>query len=270
VWLKLLSSEDRGEAIKVASSLRKIGARVEVRECIDWDLTETFAIKGRMSELKSKGVSVDEWEKRIEILRDLLKSNVKAEDFPMELLKRLYPELHQKIVDSKPGEEEKVFAELMDKIVEIKVLAKEIEVFMSLNNLSFGKEKEIPEDPIVVVETSEDDERGRAIIKVSYYPITELYVDVLSLLDAKIDEIDEIEGLIVAGVLEIVTEIISKLQSEGSTEIQKLHELSRGIVESEIFDFAIDCSDAFEAILKSMEKSGILRITGNRVKMRER
>lgn len=268
MWLKLLSSEDRGEAIRVASSLRKIGARVELRECIDWDLAETFVIKGKISELKSKGVDVGKWERRIEIIRDLLKSNVKAEDFRAELFKRLYPELHKKIADLKPGEEDKIFEEFMDKIEEIKLLEREIEVFMALNNLSPGREKEIPEDPIVVVETKENEEMGKTIVEVSYYPIFELYVDVLSLLDARIDEIEDVEGLIIAGLLEIATEIISKVQTNETVEIQKLYELSRGIVESENFDFAIDCSDAFETILKSMEKSGILRIIGNRVKMR--
>ncbi|MFN3383628.1 MAG: hypothetical protein ACK401_01885 [Archaeoglobaceae archaeon] len=266
VWLKILSSQDRKGAIKVASSLRSVGARVEVRECIDWDLVESFAAKGRMSELKEKGIDVKEWEKRIEILRDLLKSGIKAEDLPMELLKKLYPDLHRRIEEAKPEENEKIFSDIIDKFLEIKLHMKEIEVFMALNNLRFGEQNEIPEDPIVLVET--ESEKGKAILKVSYYPIVEVYVDVLSLLDAKMDEIDEFEGLIVAGILEIVTEIISKVQSEGSVEIQKLQELSRGVVESDNFDFAIDCSDAFEAILRSMEKFGILRITGNRVKIK--
>lgn len=265
VWLKLLSSEDRKEAIKVASSLRSVGARVEVRECIDWDLVESFAIKGRISELKGKGVEVGEWEKRIEILRDLLKSGIKAEDLPMELLKKLYPDLHRRIEEAKPEEREKIFSEVIDKFLEIKLHTKEIELFMALNNLRFGENNEIPEDPIVLVETER--EKGKATLKVSYYPITEVYVDVLSLLDAKMDEIDGFE-LIVAGILEVVTEIISKVQNDGIAEIQKLQELSSGIIESDNFDFAIDCSDAFEAILRSMEKSGILRITGNRVKIK--
>lgn len=269
MWLKLFSSEDREEALKLASNLRNLGARVEVREWIDWDLAETFAIRGRISELKSKGVDVGEWEKRIEILRDMLKSGVKAEDFMMELVKRLYPDLQRKIEVSKPGDEGKVFTDIIDRIIEIKFLVKDIEIFMSLNNLKFGEAKDVPEDPVVVIETVENDTRGRAIVKISYHPIVEVYVDVLSFLNVKLLEVgEEFEELIIAGILEIVAEIVSKVQDEETVEIQELYELSRGVVESENFDFAIDCSEAFGTILKSLEKSGILRIMGNKVKMK--
>lgn len=261
MWLKLLSSEDRSEAVRLASTLRRIGARVELRECVDWEVAEIFAVKGKLSELKSKGFDVSEWEKRVEILREILRSNV--EDLETELFRRIYPELYRKIT-----EDEEALEELMDKIVEIKLLAKDVEFFMTLNNLKLGRDVEVPEDPIVFLKT--EDDSGKAVLKVSYFPVFELYVDVLSLLDADLSEIEDVEGLIIAGLLEIAVEILSRVQSEGNVEIQKLQELSCGVVESENFDFAIDCRDAFETILRSMEKRGILRIAGNRVKVREK
>lgn len=265
MWLKLLSSEDREEAFKVVSSLRNLGARVEVREWIDWDLSEIFAIKGRISELKSKGVDVSEWEKRIEIMRYLLKSGVKAEDFIIELFKRLHPELQGKL----EAVEDQFFSEMIDKLIEIKLLAKDVEIFMALNNLKIGESTEIPQDPIVMVETKEENSEGKAIVKISYYPVIEVYVDVLSLIGADLRDIGEnFEDLIIAGILEIVTEIISKVEKEEIVETQKLYDLSKGVVEGKSFDIAIDCSEAFSAILKSLEKSGVFRVVGSRVKMK--
>lgn len=258
MWLRIASLEDREEAIKIASRLREIGARVEIRDWIDWEVDEIHAVRGRMSELKSRGLNLEEWEKRIEVIREILKKGIKREDFEEEFVKRMYPEL-ENIED---------LQEFADKLMNLRTAMREIETFLAINNIKIGESSDVPEDPELVLEVEEG--KGRGMIKVSFYPVTDVYVDVLSVLGADFEKTAaEFEDIVLASVLEIIGEIVSEVEEHGKMDLESLSKLSSGMIEGSEWDFVIDCSEIFENIIRSLEKAGIFRVSGNFVRLRE-
>ncbi|MEM0350614.1 MAG: hypothetical protein QXR27_04005 [Archaeoglobaceae archaeon] len=260
MWLRISSSTDKKEILEIASRLRELGARVEIREWIDWDVDEIRAVKGKLSELKKKGIDLGEWEKRIEIIRELLKKNLSKEDFEYELMKRMFPDL------SLEGNVE----EIAEKLINAKTMMREVETFLAINGIKFGKNMELPEDPEVFIETW--DESAKEIIKVSFYPVTEIYVDVMSVLGADFGKVSsaDFEEVVLASVLEIIGEMVAEVEKWGARDLKSLAELSSGVIEGEDWNFVIDCSEIFENIIKSLEKSGIFRVSGNIVRLREK
>ncbi|MCS7119462.1 MAG: hypothetical protein RMH75_02710 [Archaeoglobaceae archaeon] len=262
MWLKIASSSDKEEVLEIASRLRKIGARVEVKEWIEWDLDEIFAIRGRMSELKSRGIDLSEWEKRIEIIKDLLKEDISKEKFETEFIRRIF-------LDLRSDESVENSHDLFEKLTNKRLIMREIENFLTINKIKLGETSEIPDDPELIIETEEAGENTREIIKVSFYPVTEIYVDVLSIMGVDFKKVSvDFEEIVLAAILEIIGEILSEIEKKGLGDLDNLLEFSSGVIMSKSWDFVIDCSEIFENIIRSLEKSGILRVSGKKVKLR--
>jgi len=258
VWLRIASLEDKEEALKIASRLRGLGARVEIREWIDWEVHETYTVRGKMSELRNMGFYLGDWERRIEVIRELLREGVGSEEFEYEFLRKMYPEI----------ESIKDFDRLAEKLMDARMAIKEVETFLAINKIKLGETLEIPEDPELILEVGEGE--GRETIKVSFYPIFDVYVDVFSVIGADFERSSaEFEEIVLASVLEIIGEIVEEVKKHGKADLESLSKLSSGVIRGSEWDFVIDCSEIFENIIRSLERAGIIRVFGNSVRMRD-
>jgi len=71
MWLRISTLPDREMAMDLASKLRNSGARVEIREVVEWDLEERYFLKGKLSELEEYE-EAQEWKNYSDIIRKIL------------------------------------------------------------------------------------------------------------------------------------------------------------------------------------------------------
>ena len=80
MWLKVGSYPEREIAMEVASKLRNAGARVEIKEFVDWEIDEKYILHTRLDELED---DASEWRRYVEILRGLVGKGMDVESFEM-------------------------------------------------------------------------------------------------------------------------------------------------------------------------------------------
>jgi len=269
MWLKLVASEDREKLIEIASQLRQLGAKVELREVVEWEKEERFVISGKLSELKKhKGKEVSEraleWERRIEILREILsKEELSYEEFIEKFLSREDSKRYDLFKKLLNGEFEDL-ADQTEDILKVKLLLDELEQFLQQNRFEVDEtvRGELPEDPEISIFSDTPIEGGKKIVLIDYFPVFELVVDALSLLGKEVD-VEELkyQELIISNILFNVEKI---------DDIDKLREFSKGIVEEGDEEILINCEEIFDQIVKSLEKFGLLRVSGKKIKPRKR
>lgn len=269
MWLKLLTSEDKEKLIEVASSLRQIGAKVELREVVEWEREEKFVVSGKLSELKKhKDVEIaeraEEWEKRIEFLREIFaKGEVRYEELVEKFLSRENLEGYEslkKLLNSNFED----FVDKAEKLLRVNLLIDELEFFLQRNRFEVGEvvKGEIPEDPEISILAEHQIEGSKKLVMVNYFPSWELAVDVMSVLGKEVNS-RELKFLEI-----MISNILFNL--EKVNDMDKLREFSKGIVEEENEEILINCEEIFDLIVKSLEKSRIVRVSGKKIKIRER
>jgi len=270
VWLRLATSEDKEKLLEMAADLRRSGARVEIRELIEWEEDELFFISGKLSELRKISASeklrgeIEKWERRITVLRKILKKGeVRYEEFLESFMKSEDPEVYESakklMAEDLDAEDLVSFAE---NAIKIGILMDELQLFLGKNGIEVGEfvRGNLPDDPEVTVILEEPVEGARNLVVVDYFPLWELYVDVLSLLGEEVD--DRVLGCILAVISNIL------LNVEKVEDIEKLRELSSGIIDGENGEILINCEEIFETIVRSLEKAGIVRVSGKKIKIR--
>lgn len=272
MWLRLASSEDKAKLLEIASKLRDKGAKVELRELVEWEEDEQFVLKGKISELKKLPSAekwmeeIEKWERRIKIIKEILKDQeIKYEDFLERFLKSEDPESYEsakKFMDGDLDIEE--FVSSAENALKIKVLLDELNFFLSRNGFEVGEviRGTLPEDPEVVISVTEPIEGSTKLIIIDFFPVWELYVDVLSLLGEEVDNKE------LASLLSVISNIL--LNVENIDDLNKLRELSSVMIEEENEEILINCEEIFDLIVKSLEKSGIVRVSGKKIKLRRR
>lgn len=264
MWLRL-SVGDREEVMEIAGNLRKVGARIEIKDWIDWDLEEKFVLRGKLSELKNKGIELREWERRIEVIKDLIKERKSYEEFKVEFIRRAYPEL---LVTESNAKSIRIIENAKDLIKLNKILS-ELDTFVKVNGLKTNGVVEgiLPEDPEIVIETPEEVEGGENVITLNFYPVTELYVDMMSLMNVDFDSFEgEHYEFIIIALLEILSNMLSAI--ERSENLDEIKQYCCGTLKGENWELLVDCEDVFDYILKSLEKAGLVRISGKKIKFR--
>jgi hypothetical protein len=270
VWLRLATSEDKEKLLEMAADLRRSGARVEIRELIEWEEDELFFISGKLSELRKISASeklrgeIEKWERRITVLRKILKKGeVRYEEFLESFMKSEDPEVYESakklMAEDLDAEDLVSFAE---NAIKIGILMDELQLFLGKNGIEVGEfvRGNLPDDPEVTVILEEPVEGARNLVVVDYFPLWELYVDVLSLLGEEVD--DRVLGCILAVISNIL------LNVEKVEDIEKLRELSSSIIDGENGEILINCEEIFETIVRSLEKAGIVRVSGKKIKIR--
>ncbi|MEM4155325.1 MAG: hypothetical protein QXQ38_01200 [Archaeoglobaceae archaeon] len=272
MWLRLCSSEDKTVFLEMASELRKMSAKVEIRELVEFEREEQFVLKGKLSEIrrfkdhKELEKKIEKWEKRIKILREALKEqNIKYEDFLENFLNQEDPEgfeFAKRFMNGQVDVEEVVNS--AGRFIEFKTTLEEVDYFLLKNGFEIGENLKgsLPEDPEVIITLKEPVEGSKKLITVEYFPVWELYVDVLSLIG------EDVENEEIAPILGVISNILVNL--EKIEDLDKLMEMCSGIIEDEDREVMVNCGEVFDLIVRALEKSGIVRISGKKIKMRKR
>lgn len=269
MWLKLQTSEDREKLLEVASRLRQIGAKIELREVVEWDKEEKFVVSGKLSELKKhkdrEVVEIaGEWERRIEVLREIFaEGKVKYEELVEKFLSKEDLEGYESLKKLLNGK----FEDLVDKaekVLRAKLLIDELEYFLQRNRFEVGEivKGKIPEDPEISIFAERQIEGSKKLTMINYFPTWELTVDVLSLLGKEVNN-EELKYLEL-----VISNILFNLDKV--EDLDKLREFSKGIVEEEDEEILINCEEIFDLIVRSLEKNRIVRVMGKKIKIRER
>lgn len=267
-----MSSEDKNKLLGIASELRNIGAKVELRELVEWEEDEQFVFRGKISELKNLlsagkwNEEIEKWERRIQILKEILKEReIKYDEFIEKFLKFEDPESYEsakKFMDGELSIEE--FISSAENAIKLKILLDELQLFLLKNGFEIGDfiRGSLPEDPEVIISIDEPVEGSTKLITIDFFPVWELYVDVLSLLG------EEVENKELLSLLSVISNIL--LNIENINDIDKLRELSSAIIQNENEEILINCEEIFDLIVKSLEKEGIVRVSGKKIKIRKR
>lgn len=271
MWLKVGSYPDRKTAMEIASKFRNAGARVEIKDYIEWDLEEKYILRGKLSELEEYE-EAQEWKRYAEIIRGLLKHKIETETFEREFLKRAFPEdfkLAEKLKDDNASDDE--FLEGVEAALKLSFIMSQVYGFMEVNGVEIGDfiEGTLPEDPEIVIELDDEAAGCEKIYYLDFTPVWDVNVDVLSVIRKGIT-VDGLEGSVVDALSRVTVNLIAGM--EDTNNLEELEDYMMGVIdESGWFDAKIyvDAEDVFETILKALEKAGIIRISGKKVKLRK-
>lgn len=272
MWLRLATSDNKNELIELASSLRRQGAKVELRELVDWTEEEHYIIHGRVSELKRcaeavkwKG-EIDKWERWVRVLREILKEGeIPYDELIEKFMKSEDPKSYEsakKLIEGNYDITE--LSSSAENLIKVKTMMDELEFFLAKNGLEVGEvvRGKLPEDPEIMITVDEPIEGSKKLVLLDYFPVWELYVDVLSFLGGEVD------SRILSSFLSVISNILVNI--EKTEDFDKLKGLSNGIIEGENEEILINCEEVFDLILRSLEKAGIVRVSGKKVKIRKR
>ncbi len=273
MWLKIGSYPEKESAAEIASKLSSSGARIEVKVYVDWELEEKCILRGKLSELKAYGYEeVEEWERYVEILRELLKKPMNVSEFERKFLELAKPdayELAKKFKDSSISDEE--FFDAAESAFQLSLLISAIYGFLRMNGVEVENviAGSLPEDPEVIIELEDERDGCQKLYMLTFIPVWDVYVDVLSLIGAEI-ELDGEEGAVLDAAARLVANITAKIRDE--QQLDRLRDYSGGLIEASSSpldgDVIVDGGEIFDIIIKALEKAGIVRISGNRITLR--
>ena len=272
MWLRIASYPDREMAMEMASKVRNLGGRVEVREVVEWEFEERYFLKGKISELEEYE-EAQEWKTRSEVIREILKKGkIGVEEFEREFLKRVVPEEYEKmrkIVEEDVSDEE--FFDGLESALKTNLLMSSVYSFLRANGFDLDSdfiEGELPDDPTIIIELENEVEGCERGYYFQFVPSWDVNVDILSLV-AKDIQIGGIEGTVVDAAARIVMNVIAGI--EETNDVDELMSYASGIIEdSELGgELYVDAEEVYDIIMKSLEKAGIIRISGRKVKLRK-
>ncbi len=276
MWLKIGSFADRDEAAEIVSELSDLGIRIELKPHIDWDLEEKYILRGKLSELEKYSYQeVREWKRYVEIVRSIVTETVSSEEFERKFLESADPETYshaRKLQDTNITDEEFFLA--AESAFKLSLLLTSIYGFLKLNGVEVGDyiRGSIPEDPELVIELDEEVEGCEKIYVLSFVPVWDVYVDVVSLLTAERVDVDYSE---VAAVLDaaarLVGNIITKIPEV--RDLDELREYSSGVIDSSSShlggEVVVHGEEVFGELIRTLEKAGIVRVSGGRIWLRK-
>ena len=239
MWLKLGTYFERDEASRIASKLSEGGARVEIKGAIEWDLEERSFKRVKLSELS--GEEREKWELYGNIVRELLRRELRIEDFEAEFLKRVASDK----LEVDPFENPDIVTELLD-------IMSELYSFLYVNGVKISERVcgELPEDPEVIVEADD----GEKVYMVTFFPVWDVYVEPASLL--RLDaELEDKEAL----VAELFSRIVSGVLL--SESVEDIEELCTGFVEAEEIgvNAIFDGCEVVRELVRYFERLGLIR-----------
>ncbi len=267
MWLKVGSYPERETAMEVASKLRNAGARVEVKELVDWEIDEKYILHTHLNDLE--GDDADEWKKYTQVLRDLVREGMDVEAFEREFLKKAYPDefkLTEKLAQNDVTDEE--FIDAVEAALKLSFVMSSVYSFLKLNGIEVGDRVygSLPENPEIILEFDEEVEGSRKVYYLEFTSTWDVSVDVMSVIRNEV-KIEGIEGIAIDAASRVLLNILVGVEETGNLE--DLEEYAAGVLESDGDEVYVDAEDALETVLKSLEKSGVIRIAGKKVKIRK-
>lgn len=247
MWLKLGTYFDKDIAANIVAKLIDSNVRVELRGAIEWEIEERRLKIVKLSELR--GEEAEKWGRYVKIIEELLKKNLKSEEFEKSFLAKAMPEEFEKFKNSDD------LSSIAEAVFKMSALINEVYYFLSINDVEVGEyiSGNLTEDPKIALEA----EDGEVVDFISFYPTWEIYVDVLSLLnsDAKLDEE---ENLAINAMALLVSKILLNADNTDLDELRKAAIDFNG-------NMVVDGEEVFEDILKTLEKAGFLSVRGRKV-----
>ncbi len=262
VWLRVGTYFTKDQAAEVAARLSDAGARVEIKQSVDWEIEERRVLRKKLSELGGEEAEI--WEKYVSILRELLAKNLSVEEFEREFLARAEPEDFEM---AKKIEEDEAFLDAAESALRLSMVMSSVYGFLRLNGVKIDDivSGELPDDPEIAVEVEEG---GEKFYLLTLFPVWDVHVDVLSLLSADV-QLEGEEGIVVDAAARLLAMIAANAED---ADIEELRELCVGIIEKETTaadgDVIVDGEDVLEEILRSLERVGLVRVTGRKVRRR--
>ena len=280
MWIRL-GRYEHDDAMELASWLEKSKIRCEVKSCIDWGIRERYYVKGRLSELRSFGKEVEEWEKYIQITRKLLMKPVEVKEFEEKLLSEVNPERHAFIKKCREIMGDKVDFSKLEKVgITAYTFVEEfwaehnfiLEVFdmLRMNSIEVNDiiKGELPEDPQLIVELKEYRDGVKTLYELELFRVWEVYVDTLSI-TGNFDEEFKVrywdEFILLASAASMISSYISFLSKKQESSIDELKNLEKGYIGGEAIDVAIEADGLTEEIVKALKEAGLVSRRGDTV-----
>jgi hypothetical protein len=281
MWLKLGSYSDLDSASEIISTLRECGIKWELKECIEWDMVEKFFVRGRLSELKKYGYEeIEEWERYVRVLRDVLKEPVKREEFEELFFSTVDPEgyeLAKRFLKGNSSElNDEEFYRAAEAVLKHSLISSSIYGFLQINGVEVGDyiQGELPEDPEIILEI-DDGEDAERIYAMTLIKSWDVYVNCLSLIDADIEKLKgRREFAILNPIARLIASIIVEIIERRESSYEEIEELASGIVDGKSINMdgnlIVDGSEVLDEILKTFEKSGWIKKVGDKIRWKGR
>ncbi len=251
MWLKIGSFNDINSTAEILSALERAGVKWDLKQCIDWEVEEKYILRGRLSDLKRYNYDeVKRWENYVNVIKDILNDGISREEFEEMFFDRIG------VNDS------------IDRFL----ISVDIYNFLRMNGVSVGDKisGSLPDDPQVVIEVDYECEGAEKMYVLVLEMCWDVYVDCLSLINAKLNEIKDNEDLycLLDSVARMLANIMVQLVEMKTCSIEDLRDYSIGTVECLNYKFVVDVEDVLDEILKCLERAGILKKYRNRISLR--
>lgn len=275
MWLKLGEYTNIDEAAEIISALRKSGVKWEIKRCVSWEFEDRYFLKGKLSELKKYGYrEVEEWISYIEVLERILKEANSFDELEERFFSEIDPDgykLMKKLSQNLELSDDEFF-EAAESALKCAMLASSLRSFLKLNGIvDNGKiVGTMPDDPELVIELESEAEGAERMYALFIDKRWDIYVDCMSLLEAKLDNLINMEEYIILdSVARLIASILAKIAEEKMCNVDELRDYSSGLIEGESInldgDLLIECGEVFDEILKALEKNGWIKVRGKTV-----
>ncbi|MDI9645474.1 MAG: hypothetical protein QFX40_02115 [Archaeoglobales archaeon] len=247
MWLKLGKYFDKDVAANMVAKLIDSNVKVEFRGAIEWEIEERKLKIVKLSELS--GEEAEKWRRYTNIIRELLRNSLKFDDFERSFLAQAMPEEFEKFKNSDD------LSSIAEAVFKMSALINEIYYFLSINDVEIGEyiTGNLAEDPEIAIEA----EDGEIVDFISFYPVWEIYVDILSLTNSEVN-LDGEENLAINAMALLVSNI---LLNADNIEVDELKKTAIDFSSSMV----VDGEEVFEEILKTLEKAGFVSVRGRKV-----
>ena len=251
MWLKIGSFRDLDAAAEILSALERAGIKWDLKQCIDWEVEEKYFLRGKLSELKRFHYKeIKDWERYIKVIKEILRDGIKREEFEKNLFEKLG----------------------INDPIDRFLLVADVYNFLKMNGLKVNDviSGNLPDDPEIFVEVDEFFEGAKRMYVLVLVKSWDIYVDCLSLIKAKLNELKDNEDLycLLDAVARMFANLMVQLLEMKTCKVEDLKVYSIGAVECLNNKLVVDAEDVLDEILKGFEKAGIIKRYKDKITLR--
>lgn len=283
------------EAKALRTGLEKAGIRSEQRASLRTSIEEFYYKEGRLSELKGQVKEIEVYQGYLDALRRVLASGASMENFPDLFCSELDPEILNKrkllaealgdIAEGETGPSDEAknlsgesMAALIEDMVKVSDALEFVTDVLFRNDVDVGKDAGTKlDDPLLSIKVDradyEDDDKLVSRTDVEFIKSVDVYVEELS--TALAEELDEEFNSYYpeeSAQLSIMGAFISYLTEPSDVDKIDLEEFRDMCVldlETEQGELNIDGSSVAEDLARALEKGGVLKVKGDKIKWRK-
>ncbi len=291
ITMFLLGEYGEEEAKYIASVLKKVGMKVELRTFVASEIELFFFLEGRMSAIKEEltDTEFNRYEKYINALREVVAEGAGTDDFLEKFLLKVDPRVKEKqkqfqeiVQGTMPDEKTAIIkdsSQLLVDIFDISDAESFINLVLERNNIQIGEDVgDRLDDPILRVfdEVEDEVERksdlARNTTVFTLVPRAQVFVDEFhTVLSEIMDEEFGLEYREEYMKLVFLGKLISDLEepTSGWMDMDDFRKRCKVEMENEGDLLEIDGRDAVEELAKVLEKNGVIKIKGCRARCKQ-